>query len=547
MTYEFLIEMGWKSALIAGAALLLATMLRSRSAADRGAVLKLAVVLLLATPAIALLAPAFEIETAAPVAAAPVAESVAPASAEAVPIAALAPAAATLEPASDWNDPSLLFLLLYAGGLAMVGGRLGAGLWTLRRWTREAREVEAPEWRSALQRAGGDALGIRLLTSDDVSSPLSWGWRRPAILLDRDTLRMPGEADAILAHEVAHVARRDWPSLLASRLAVSLFWFNPLVWRLDREVAQQAEEAADSDAAAKVEPARYAQTLLDWARLSGSSAIPANAIAAGEPGLSKRVRAILDGRVGRPSGSAWTVAALVACAGFAGPVAALEFVEAAPEAPAAPRAPAKTPRPASAPLAPLPARAPAPLAAPAPVPPAPPAASVPLAPLPPIAPVQAAVEAQARANAAVRAAAHPGPRAPRRPYVDEEALEAEIEAAVERAMEGVEAATAAAERHAERAVEAALASVAHGAIGMEAGAKGMERGAEDMRREAARLRNRDYREAHIRKSRERGEHVTHEELLEAAKGLEEGSRGMLEGAREMREAAAEMRREARRR
>ena len=40
MSYDFLIEMGWKSAAIAGGALLLAAMLRSRSAADRGAVLK---------------------------------------------------------------------------------------------------------------------------------------------------------------------------------------------------------------------------------------------------------------------------------------------------------------------------------------------------------------------------------------------------------------------------------------------------------------------------------------------------------------------------
>jgi len=43
MSYDFLIEMGWKSAAIAGGALLLAAMLRSRAAADRGAVLKVAV------------------------------------------------------------------------------------------------------------------------------------------------------------------------------------------------------------------------------------------------------------------------------------------------------------------------------------------------------------------------------------------------------------------------------------------------------------------------------------------------------------------------
>src|SRR4051812_14366919 len=301
MSYEFLIEMAWKSAAIAGAALLLAALLRSRAAADRGAVLKVAVALLLALPAIALFAPALEIETPA------VAQAAVAAPAPAAPLAldaALPEPAVAAAPAvgsrGNWDDPSLLFFLLYLGGAAMVGGRLLAGLWTLRRWTRAAREVEAPEWRAALARAGGEALGIRLLVSEEAASPLSWGWRRPAILIDRDSLRAPEEADAILAHEVAHVARRDWPSLILSRLAVALFWFNPLVWRLDREVAQQAEEAADSEAAAAVEPARYAQTLLDWARLSGGSALPANAIAAGEPGLSRRVKAGAHGPAPRP-------------------------------------------------------------------------------------------------------------------------------------------------------------------------------------------------------------------------------------------------------
>ncbi|HYE29182.1 MAG TPA: M56 family metallopeptidase, partial [Allosphingosinicella sp.] len=372
MTYDFLIEMGWKSAAIAGSALLLAALLRSRAAADRGAVLKVAVALLLALPAIAWFAPALEIETAAPAPA--VAAPAAPLfldTAEAEP--ALTPAAAETA-GGDWDDPSLLFFLLYAGGVAMVGGRLLAGLWTLRRWTRAAREVDAPEWREALHRAGGEALGIRLLVSEEASSPLSWGWRRPVVLLDRDTLRAPAEADAILAHEVAHVARRDWPSLILSRLAVALFWFNPLVWRLDREIAQQAEEAADSEAAAAVEPARYAQTLLDWARLGGPPALPANAIASGEPGLARRVKAILDGRVSRRSGSFWAVAAMLGCAAFAAPVAALEFVAGASEAPPAPAAP---PAPLAAAHVPPPGSAPA--APPAPVPQA---HAVPRAPAP---------------------------------------------------------------------------------------------------------------------------------------------------------------------
>jgi bla regulator protein blaR1 len=537
MTYSFLIEMAWKSAIIAGAALAFVALLRSRSAADRGAVLKIGVALLLALPLVAFAGPALVVETPAPAVAA-VAE--APAAAPIVAAEAALPAAElTAAPATggSWDDPSILFLLLYAGGLAMVGGRLAAGLWTLRRWTRSAAEVTSPEWLAALARAGGDGLGIRLLVSEDASSPLSWGWSRPAILIDRDTLRQPEEADAILAHEVAHVARRDWPALLLSRIAVALFWFNPLVWLLDREVAQQAEEAADSHAAARVEPARYAQTLLDWAR-HGAGALPANAIAAGEPGLARRVKAILDGRVNRASGSTWTMLAALGCVTIAAPVAAIELVGAAPEppaAPAAPRAPAVRPPAGVAPATPV---AP-PTGVPGVAPPAP-IAAVPPAPA---APLAAAVQAQARAHVAAQAAA----RAAAHPHVDEKAIEAQVEAAVAQAMKAVEAATAQAAAAADRAVEQALASVAHGAVGMEAGAKGMEQGAAHMRAEAGKLRNRDYREEQIRKAAARGDKLTHEDLLEAAEGLEEGAEGMKEGAREMREAAAEMRAEARKR
>jgi beta-lactamase regulating signal transducer with metallopeptidase domain len=553
MSYDFLIEMGWKSAAIAGGALLLAAMLRSRAAADRGAVLKVAVASLLALPAIALFAPALEIETPAS-APAPVAAEVAPL--ESVPLAATEAVTATRAPAAspaggDWDDPSLLFFLLYVGGVLMVGGRLLAGLWTLRSWTRGAREVEAPEWRAALARAGGDSFGIRLLACEEASSPLSWGLRRPVILLDRDTLRAPEEADAILAHEVAHVARRDWPSLILSRLAVALFWFNPLVWRLDREVAQQAEEAADSDAAATVEPARYAQTLLDWARLSGPSALPANAIAAGEPGLSRRVKAILDGRVARRSGSAWAVAAVLGCAAFAAPVAALEFVEKAPDAPLAPSAPAAPPAP-EAPRAAL-ARIASVAALAQAIPPAPPAA-VPSAPRPPgAAPVPPALPnvtivgpgpmppgLPAALAAGMRASAR-APRAPRPPYVDGALIEAEVERAVAEAMRSVDIA-AISSQAAGQAAAAVVAAMKHGAVGMEAGARSMEAGADRMRVEAGKLRSsKAYRDDVIRRNAARGERVTHEELLEAADEMEDGAKEMREGAREMREAAADMR------
>lgn len=538
MSYDFLFEMAWKSAAISAAALAVVTALRSRSAADRGAVLRVGVLLLLSLPVIALLFPALVVETAAPEAA-PMLASSAPVPAYALSNAELASSEtlaslSAVQATGDWNDPGILFLLLYLGGVAMVGGRLLAGLLTLRRWTGDAREVTDPHWLAALDRAGDGAGEIRLLVSDEAASPLSWGWRNPVILLDRDALRRPEDADAILTHEAAHVLRGDWLSLIASRVTVALFWFNPLVWRLDREVAQQAEEAADGYAAERVEPARYAQTLLDWARQDGGF-IPANAMAGSEPGLSRRVKALLDGRFRRRSSRFWSLAAMAAVAAVAAPVAALEFVPEAPEAPEppeAPRAPA-APRVPGAPPAPA-----APVAAPAPnapeAPPAPPAPPVKLAALHPhgsLAPV------------APRTPRMPHPPHPPHPVIDADAIAAEVEAAVAEAHKSAEVARAhaiagidhkAIEAQVRRSVREGLAD---GARNMRHGATGMDRGAENMAREAAKLRNREYREREIARAAARGDRVTHEDLLEASEEL-------AEGAREMRRAADEMRREA---
>jgi len=560
MDVSFFGEMAWKSALISGAALALAYVLRSRAAADRALVLRLGVAMLLLLPFIALALPALQIEAwAAPEPAAPLAY-VPPEVAMAYLAAADLPAA----PPTIWDDPTPLVLLAYLGGLLMAGGRLAAGLVMLGRWTRQGRAVECPEWLAAFERArAGAAKPLRLMVSDAVPSPLSWGWRNPVILIDPDTLDEPDEAAAILAHEVAHVERRDWPVLMLTRLAATLFWFNPLVWLLEREVVQQAEEAADREAARCVEPARYARTLLSWAQANGGM-VPANSIAPAGSALSRRVKAILDRRIReRPSGSPWTAFAAVLCVAIAAPIAAMQLVEAAraEEAPQAPASPA-APEAPGAPAAPAAPGAPtAPDAPPAPaaiddgdlseIGPAVHEALAEVLPQIPqiVASATAAIdpaEVERITADALRAA---GPHLSREARA--EMREAHREAARAMARARVRLATvdraeiARAMAEAQRAVQAVPRTVAlamaRNATGMERGAVGMERGARNMEAEARRLQDRDYRERQIARARARGETVTHEDLLEAAEGLREGAEGMREGAEGMREAARDMR------
>jgi beta-lactamase regulating signal transducer with metallopeptidase domain len=405
MSLEFMIEMAWKSALIAGVALALVAVLRSRAAADRAAVLRVSVALLLLLPLLSLGLPKLEIEAwaAEEIAALPdMTTYAAPETVSHAPSLAAAPAGPTI-----WDDPTILFLILYFGGVAMLAARLGTGLRTLSRWTAGAREVDCTEWTDAFERArwaAGAPHRLRLLVSDEAPSPMSWGLINPVILIDRDTLDTPEDADAIIAHEIAHVVRRDWLVLMLTRVAAALFWFNPLVWVLEREVVQQAEEAADIEAALCVEPARYAQTLVHWAQFNAGGLVPANSIAPSASALTRRVKAILDARRRTtPSGSPWTLAAIAGCAVFAVTLAVLQLIPAVAEARTVAAAPV---RPLGAVAAPAPV---VPPYAPAPLPPEAPPMMV-NALLPPASP-----DATPPAAAAALAMAHPHPDVPHPP------------------------------------------------------------------------------------------------------------------------------------
>lgn len=593
MDVSFFVQMGWKSALIAGAALGLAYVLRSRAASDRAMVLRIGVTMLLLLPLAALALPALQIEAfSAPEAppAAAAAPAIAPELASTYryapgPEATLPDAlAADVQPAaaaSIWDDPTPLVLLAYLGGLLMVGGRLLIGLFMLRRWTRGARDVTDPDWLAAFARVRGADDRARLMVSDAVPSPLSWGWRNPVILIDPDTLDEPEEADAILAHEMAHVIRRDWVALMLTRVAAAAFWFNPVVWLLEREIVQQAEEAADCEAAAHVEPARYAQTLLTWATAPGR-ALPANSIAPKQSALGRRIRAILDRRE-RPRGSAWTKIAALACVAIATPIAAVQLVQAAqpsvPNAPAAPTAPA-APHAPSAPAAPhAPGAPPAPPAPPAPlgdldidIPDVSNEVHAALAEVLPhipqiVAASMASVDPEEINRQVQDALRQAEPELRRLNGPERERVRSEIRRAMQQAreqmahhrvdmarvrtdmarvraeMQAQAPRIAHAVREAHRAAAVAPRAVAiamRGATGMAHGADGMERGAARMEEQARRFRDPAWREQEIARQRARGHTVSHQDLIEAGQGMEEGARGMREGAREMREAGRRM-------
>jgi TonB family protein len=111
----------------------------------------------------------------------------------------------------------------------------------------------------------GIAPPPQIAVSSRTTAPITIGTRRGIILLPPQLLEniSSDDLDAVLAHETAHIARRDFAkNLLYSLLALPVTW-HPLMWRTRARLAESRELICDEAAAAAVAgPRQYAHSLL---------------------------------------------------------------------------------------------------------------------------------------------------------------------------------------------------------------------------------------------------------------------------------------------
>ncbi len=160
---------------------------------------------------------------------------------------------------------TLIYLLVTATFLA----RFVLGLVLSRRLRRASHSITDPEALAALKRQVGAASTARLpglAASEDVAVPVTLGFRRTIILIPAAWREWEmAKLRAVLAHELAHVARRDPRTQALSALHRCIFWFSPLSWWLDRHLAELAEQASDDSALRVVgDRSYYAEVLLGF-------------------------------------------------------------------------------------------------------------------------------------------------------------------------------------------------------------------------------------------------------------------------------------------
>ena len=341
-----LIGIAFKSLLIAGLTLGLLRLLNQRSAAERSWVAHIGLFALVLMALAPLVLPSWNIEAPGLFAATPEptpivetarATSVAATASSSLPVTR--PIATASAPIFRSLSPAAAATALYAVPAAVLLLITFLALARLVALQARADVLVDGHWLSALARAQrrmGFKHGTALLTSNELASPISWGVIRPVIVLNSRAVEAADEAEAIIAHELAHVARMDWVKLLLARIATSLFWFNPLVWMLAREAHQLREETADDTVlAADIADTDYAQLLVGVARHECPGLLlGAHGVAPSKSSLARRVARVLDGKSVRgPVARSFAFGVFAGAVLVAAPLAALTLTPAASKAP----------------------------------------------------------------------------------------------------------------------------------------------------------------------------------------------------------------------
>lgn len=179
-----------------------------------------------------------------------------------------------------------------------LAGMAAMLLWALISWARLRMQL-----RTAVR---GDG---RVWQSERVATPFVLGLFRPRIYLP---FSLDGDDAAyVLAHENAHIRRRDHWIKPFGFLLLAVYWFHPLIWVAYALLCRDIEMACDERVARALDTEQrraYSTALLRYSVRSHTLA--ACPLAFGEVGVKERVKTVLNYK--KPA--LWVIAAaLVAC------------------------------------------------------------------------------------------------------------------------------------------------------------------------------------------------------------------------------------------
>ncbi|MEA2601224.1 MAG: hypothetical protein QOF89_2216 [Acidobacteriota bacterium] len=252
-------------------------------------------------------------------------------------------------PASFSFHPSMpsIVLGLWALGAAVLLGAYGRSYLKIQRRLRTRPRVVGGHVLNQLRDLSievGLDRPVRLSCSSRVPVPLALGLREPEICLPPRALAglTEEQQQGMLAHELAHLVRRDPIWLVVCHVLAGVFFFQPLNWVARRRLREISEMLSDEWAVGFTgRPLSLAGCLAEVAGWSvGVRPLPLPGMADRPSSLAKRIRRLLDETRSpeHPARRVWLGAAMVALLIVV--AAAAPAVSAArPQKPAAPKSP----------------------------------------------------------------------------------------------------------------------------------------------------------------------------------------------------------------
>ena len=192
-----------------------------------------------------------------------------------------------MERLDSWLEAhTSIVVLCWLLGFAVSLFRLLGGMYYLHRLRRNSSSSAVGRFQEKIgimARQLGLQRSIELLESALIPSPITLGYFKPIIFFPLGLLNhlAPAEVEAILAHELAHIARRDWLFNLMQAFIETLFYFHPGIWWISAIVRAERENCCD-DLAIRITGNRVvlAKALLHLQQLHLPGAVPVLALGA---------------------------------------------------------------------------------------------------------------------------------------------------------------------------------------------------------------------------------------------------------------------------
>jgi beta-lactamase regulating signal transducer with metallopeptidase domain len=216
--------------------------------------------------------------------------------------------------------PAALLGLLALGATLLIGAYARSHSRIRQRLRSRPRVVGGSLLTQLRELAAGAGLGrsVRLSCSSRVPVPLALGVRQPEICLPPRALAglTEEQQQGLLAHELAHLVRRDPLWLVVSHLLTATLFFQPLNWVARRRLREISEMLSDEWAVAFTgRPLSLAGCLAEVAGWSaGLRPLPLPGMADRPSNLARRIRRLLDDTrtPEHPARRLWLGAAMVA-------------------------------------------------------------------------------------------------------------------------------------------------------------------------------------------------------------------------------------------